>query len=181
MAGFLSYVPLVNRLVGGEAPRAIDVPPVEVQNIETDAEKRPRTLKHLLRANHVNHSILYHDLQYDNHMAHILCSAYKLGAEAPQLYDIYEEESKTLEPWKDSPSEVSEADWRDNLGDRHYQRAYVDFFEDMMVMKYKYDWKQVIEEFMFGGKQPLINGLISSRKYSIFTSWNMIHSADQFM
>ncbi|EGZ76523.1 hypothetical protein NEUTE2DRAFT_77046 [Neurospora tetrasperma FGSC 2509] len=162
MAGFLSYVPLVNRLVGGEAPRAIDVAPIKVQNIETDADKRPRTLKHLLRANHVNHSILYHDLQYDNHMAHILCSSYELGAQAPQLYDIYEEESKTLEPWKDSPSEVSEADWRDNLGDRRYQRAYVDFFEDMMVMKYKYDWKQVIEEFMFGGKQPLINGLISS-------------------
>jgi hypothetical protein len=41
----------------------------------------------------------------------------------------------------------------------------VDFFEDQLVMK-KYNWKLVLEEFMFKGKEPLINGLVSGRKYS---------------
>ncbi|KAK4127105.1 hypothetical protein N657DRAFT_641043 [Parathielavia appendiculata] len=161
MASLLSFVPLVNRLVTPrEEPRAIDIPPVEVQSVEANPDKRPRTLKHLLRANHVNHSIIYHNLQFDNHMPHILCSAYHLGAESHQLYRIYDEEAKSLEPWKESPSEIAEDDWRDFLGDKRYQRAYVDFFEDALAMKHAYNWKKVIDEYMFKGDEPLINGLI---------------------
>ena len=40
-----------------------------------------------------------------------------LGASAEHLTAIYEEESKELEKWVDSPTEVSEHDWRDYLGD----------------------------------------------------------------
>jgi hypothetical protein len=164
MASLLSYVPLVNRLVTPrDEPKSIDLKPVEVHNVEANPEKRPRTLKHLLRANHVNHSIIYHNLQFDNHMAHILCSAYHLGAESHQLYHIYDEEAKELEPWKPSPSEVAQDDWREFLGDERYQRAYVDFFEDALAMKYAYNWKRVIEEYMFKGEEPLINGLIGGR------------------
>ena len=164
MASILSYVPLVGRLV---APRdqalAIDLEPVEVHSVETNPDKRPRTLKHLLRANHVNHSIIYHNLQFDNHMPHALCSAYHLGAEPHQLYHIYDVESKSLEPWQDSPSEVTEDDWRDYLGDKNYQRAYVDFFEDALAMKYAYGWKKVVEEYLLKGDEPLVNGLIGGR------------------
>lgn len=162
MSTLLSYVPMVNRLVG---PRhtTIDIPPVPVHDIETAPEKRPRTLKHLLKANHVNHSIIYHNLQFDNHTPHILCSAYWLGAEPHHLYHIYEVESKELEPWVPSPSEVLQEDWRDFLGDKRYQRAYVDFFEDALAMKHNYNWKKVVEEYMFGGDEPLMNGLIGGR------------------
>lgn len=45
-----------------------------------------------------------------------------------------------------------------------YQRAFVDFFEDQLVAK-RYDWKALLREFMFEGKTPLINGLISGRRY----------------
>lgn len=177
MAAILSHVPIVNWLV---APRnvvkKIDIPPVEVHAIETDPEKRPRTLKHLLRANHVNHSVLYHNLQYDNHLPHILCSAYLLGAQPAQLHHIYEEESKTLEPWKDSPSEVIQDDWRDFLGDKRYQRAFVDFFEDALAMKYAYDWKKVVDEYMFGGDEPLANGLIGGRKCDLYPTSSSISS-----
>lgn len=164
MSTLLSYVPLVSRLV---SPRhtTIDIPPVPVHDIETAPEKRPRTLKHLLKANHVNHSIIYHNLQFDNHTPHILCSAYWLGAEPHQLYHIYEVESKELEPWVPSPSEVLQEDWRDFLGDKRYQRAYVDFFEDALAMKHNYNWKKVVEEYMFGGDEPLVNGLIGGRMY----------------
>ncbi len=162
MAAFLSYVPLVNRLV---APRhrRIELESVEVYSIEASPEKRPRTLKHLLRANHVNHSILYHDLQFDNHMAHILCSAYALGAQPHQLYHIYDVEAKSLEPWTESPNELLQIDWRDFLGDKRYQRAFVDFFEDELAKKF-FDWKKVMDQYMFSGEEPLVNGLIGGRR-----------------
>lgn len=47
-----------------------------------------------------------------------------------------------------------------------YQRAFVDFFEDQLVAK-RYDWKALLEEYLFKGKQPLINGLISGRKHAL--------------
>jgi len=46
------------------------------------------------------------------------------------------------------------------LGDKRYQRAYVDFYEDELALKFGYDWEKVVEEYLFSGKQPLINGLI---------------------
>lgn len=46
-----------------------------------------------------------------------------------------------------------------------YQRAFVDFFEDQLVAK-RYDWQALLDEFMFGGKEPLINSLISGRTYA---------------
>jgi len=45
-----------------------------------------------------------------------------------------------------------------------YQRAFIDFFEDQLVSK-KYDVKEVINEFLLRGKEPLINGIISGRMY----------------
>ena len=168
MASFLSYIPVVNRLLGPDRKR-IDIQPVEVHNVEYAPEKLQRTLKHLLRANHVNHSIIYHNLQFDNHMPHILCSAYLLGANVQQLHHIYDVESKQLDPWEDSPAEVTEHDWRDFLGDKHYQRAYVDFFEDHTTSyAIGYDWRKVVERFMFQGDQPLVNGLIGGRMFSPF-------------
>jgi len=164
MATLLSYVPILNRLV---APRdkGIDIDSVEVHKIDSHPDKTPRTLKHLLRANHLNHSIIYHDLQFDNHTPHILCSAYWFGAQPHQLHHIYEEESKDLEPWKPSPSEVTQDDWRDFFGDKKYQRAYIDFYEDALSSrKYSYNWKKVVEDYLLEGEEPLVNGLIGGRK-----------------
>ncbi|MCJ1313482.1 hypothetical protein MMC25_007160 [Agyrium rufum] len=138
----------------------IKIAPVEVHDIETGADKRSRTLKHLLKLNHVTHSIVYHDLQYHNHLPHILGSAYLLNSSPEHLSDIYEAEAKELDKWVDSPGEVSEYDWRDYLGDPHYQRAYVDFFEDQLVL-HGYDWKGVVEKFLFEGKAPLVNCLVA--------------------
>jgi len=160
MGSLLGRIPLVGPLIAGPTHQTIDIEPVEVHNIETAPDKRPRTLKHLLRANHVNHSVIYHNLQFNNHMPHILSSAYLLGASHEQLHKIYEKEADELEPWKPSPSEVVPADWRDYLGDRRFQRAFVDFFEDALAMRHAYDWKKVVQEYMFEGEEPLVNGLI---------------------
>ncbi|KAI1344633.1 hypothetical protein F5Y15DRAFT_367228 [Xylariaceae sp. FL0016] len=161
MASILSYVPIVNRLIPcNDKARPIKLPPVEIHNVETAPEKRPRTLKHLLKANHVNHSILYHNLEFHNHLPHILCSAYLLAADDQQLHKIYAAEQKELEPWKPSPSEVTKDDWRDLLGDSEYQRAFVDFFEDRLAVDHDYQWKQVVERYIFSGENPLANCLI---------------------
>jgi hypothetical protein len=42
-----------------------------------------------------------------------------------------------------------------------YQRAYVDFFEDELVLN-GYDWRKVLDEYLFIGDEPLINGLIAA-------------------
>lgn len=165
----IAWLPTVHRIhkyltTSSYAAQSIDLPSVEIHDVETAPEKRPRTLKHLLKANHVNHSIIYHDLQYHNHMPHLLGSAYLLGANADQLQTIYDTESKELEEWKDSPAEVTDSDWRNYLGDKRYQRAYVDFYEDELALKFGYSWKSVAEEYLFEGNQPLFNGLIGGRK-----------------
>ncbi|KAI2623668.1 hypothetical protein GGS21DRAFT_533667 [Xylaria nigripes] len=161
MSSILSHLPVVNRFVDdNQGFFSIDIPPVEIHNVETAREKRSRTLKHLLRANHVNHSILFNHLMFHNHTPHALGSGYLLGASDLQLHGIYETESVTLEPWRPSPAEVTENDWRDFLGNPNYQRAFIDFFEDALVLKHNYDWKKVVEEYLFGGREPLVNCLI---------------------
>lgn len=161
MASVLKQWPYLSTLFAPSV-QAIDLEPVEVHDIEHNPEKCPRTLKHLLKANHVNHAILYHKLEFDNHMPHILSSAYLLGANHHQLNKIYEKEAEELEPWLDSPCELTQEDWKDYRGDRHYQRAFVDFFEDTVASrKYAYDWKKVVNDYMFEGDEPLINCVIS--------------------
>jgi len=155
MSGILSYLT-------GTASRSgsINLPSVEIHNVETNPDRRARCLKHLLKANHVNYSVVYHNLQYDNHNPHILCSAYLLGADQEHLNHIYDEQIKPLESWRPSPAELNDLDWRDFLGDKNYQRAYLDYFEDKLAMEFSYDWKKVVEHFMFEGDQPLYHGLI---------------------
>ena len=164
----IAWVPTVNRIYkyitsNDWAAQSIDLKSASIYDVETAPEKRPRTLKHLLKANHINHSILYHNLQFHNHLAHILGSAYILGANGDQLHTIYDYESKSLEGWEDSPAEITDADWREFLGQKEYQRAYVDFYEDELALKYDYNWTRVAEEYLFTGKHPLINGVISGR------------------
>lgn len=118
------------------------------------------------------------------------------GADADDLTRVYETESKLLDPWTDSPAEVTELDWRDHLGCREYvilsafsvvnstsanvrleqiryQRAFVDFFEDELV-HFGYDWKQVVSKYLFSGKEPVFNAIIADRTSLCYTpplSW----------
>ncbi|OAP61979.1 hypothetical protein AYL99_04182 [Fonsecaea erecta] len=135
---------------GATAADAIAIPPVDVHDVETSADKRGRALKHLLKLNHVNFSILYNHLRFHNHTPHLLGSAYLLSSSADHLHAVYEEAAANEghEPWVDSPSEIAPHDYRDYLGKREYQRAFVDFFEDQMVLE-GYDWKRVVEKYLF--------------------------------
>ena len=59
------------RLSGVGSDVVVDVRPVEVHDVDISHDKRARTLKHLLKLNHANHSIVYHRLQFHNHMPHV--------------------------------------------------------------------------------------------------------------
>lgn len=167
MSGILSYVPGANALFGlAGRNRTVRIKSVEIHDLEQNPDKRARSLRSLLKANHINHAILFNNLQFDNHCAHILSSAYLLGADENQLREIYEDESKDLVPWEPSPAEVIEEDWRDFLGDKRYQRAFVDFFEDQLVEPFFYDWKKELLHFLFNGSEPLFHSLIGGRKNS---------------
>ena len=147
-----------------KVPRVIDIAPVKTHNVEVEKDKRARSLKHLLKLNHASHSILYHDLEFHNHMPHILGSAYLLESRVDHLEKIYDKEAEQLEKWESSPGEISKHDWRDFLGDRRYQRAFVDFFEDELV-HYGYDWRKVVDEYLFQGKAPLVNNMVSGCRF----------------
>ncbi|KOS16895.1 hypothetical protein ESCO_004745 [Escovopsis weberi] len=151
---------IISYLFSGRQGAGIDMPSVKVHCVETDPDKRARCLKHLLKANHVNYSIIYNDLRFDNHNVHILCSAYLLGATEDQLHAIYNSEIQELEPWVPSPSELIDEDWRDFLGDGRFQRAYLDFFEDKLAIDYAYDWRPELRHYLLGGERPLLHGLI---------------------
>lgn len=43
-----------------------------------------------------------------------------------------------------------------------YQRAFVDFFEDEVVRQ-GYDWKKVVNDFLFSGKEPVFNAIVADR------------------
>ncbi|KAK0640409.1 Questin oxidase [Lasiodiplodia hormozganensis] len=130
-----------------------------VYTVEEIPEKRARTVKHLLQANHSIFSVIYHNLEFHNHLPHILGSAYILGSTDEHLNEVYEVETETLEKWRDSPGEVTESNWRDFFGQREYQRAYMDFFEDE-IPKHGHDWKAMVEQYLFEGPNPLINNII---------------------
>ncbi|KAK8163225.1 hypothetical protein BC567DRAFT_200613 [Phyllosticta citribraziliensis] len=131
----------------------------KVCDFEEKPEKSARALKHLLHENHTQHSVIYHNLEFHNHLPHILGSAYILGSNPDHLREIFKVESETLEPWTDSPGEITEANWREFLGNKHYQRAYMDFFEDQLAALGN-DWKKLVEKFLLSGKEPLVNNLI---------------------
>ncbi|KAL7266095.1 hypothetical protein RUND412_011372, partial [Rhizina undulata] len=132
-------------------------PPVEPAGIDSSSDPRGKKLKSLLKKNHDNHSVMYSRLRFHNHCPHILGSAYLLGATSEHLQALYDEEYKSLEPWPNSPGPIVKGDWRDYLGDRDYQRAYLDFFEDE-VSKAHGDWKKVVMKYTLTGPEPLIYG-----------------------
>ena len=140
----LSYVGL------GSTSPGIDVSSVEIHDVETATSKEGRRLKHLLKLNHSEHSVLHNHLRFHNHTPHHLGSAYLLKSSADHLTGIYEYTVKHdgLDPWEDSPSEIAEHDHRDFLGKKEYQRAWVDFFEDQVVES-GYDWKPVVTNYLF--------------------------------
>ena len=61
----------IPRFLGGDSGIPIDIKSVTIHDVETQQQRCARTLKHLIKLNHASHSVLYHNLQFDNHMPHV--------------------------------------------------------------------------------------------------------------
>ena len=55
------------------------LPHVRVSQHETSPEKRDRTLKHLLRANHHNYAVMCNQRRFHNHLPHVRRTLLSLG------------------------------------------------------------------------------------------------------
>ncbi|KAF3919643.1 hypothetical protein ABW20_dc0104958 [Dactylellina cionopaga] len=144
---------------GASQERIID--PIESFKVDPEKDTRYRRLTQLLKLNHHDHSLFYHNLQYHNHMAHLLVASYRLGGSIDHLNTIYENEAKELEQWAESPEEIDPGNWRTHLGDKQYQRAYVHFFEEE-IAKRGDDWKSTVwyyltDKYVAPGDQPYQN------------------------
>ncbi|OQE37328.1 hypothetical protein PENCOP_c010G02443 [Penicillium coprophilum] len=147
-------------LFSSSPTQAIDLPPVDVHETEAAQDKPARALKHLLKLNHVENS-LFDRQNFPNQLMHLLSSSFLQGADADTLGRLYEKEVSNLVKWKESPAEITTLDWRGHLGCRGYDRAFVDFFEDEMV-NLNYDWKEVVAEYLFTGKEPMFDSIMAS-------------------
>jgi hypothetical protein len=58
---------------------------------------------------------------------------------------------------------------------QRYQRAFIDFFEDQLV-QVGYDWKALLDEYLYKGKEPLINNMICGGRKSLFQLFLLIPS-----
>lgn len=98
-----------------------------------------------------------------------LGSSYLLGATDTQLQHIFDVESPHLVESDDkriTHEEVTTYNWKKFLGQKPYTAAYAIFF-DGEVAKYGGDWKKVVEEYVWAGPEPIINGFSGGRKSSV--------------
>ena len=51
--------------------KQINLGSVHIHDVETSDDKSSQTLKHLIKLNHINYSILFHDNQFHNHLPHV--------------------------------------------------------------------------------------------------------------
>ncbi|OKL57827.1 hypothetical protein UA08_07284 [Talaromyces atroroseus] len=148
---------LLSSIFPSRSNYSIRVPSAKTHDLENAVEKPARSLKHLLKLNHLNNSLWVGGTSHNN-VAHHLTSAFLFGADDAVLNQIYEVESKSLDPWKEAPGEVVGSDWMDYLGKKEYERAFLDFFEDNLVDE-GYDWKSVVQKFLFSDNQPLFSSI----------------------
>ncbi|EPE06729.1 hypothetical protein F503_03156 [Ophiostoma piceae UAMH 11346] len=159
----LSSIPLVGRLLarGPAPPSARLLTAVAVHHTETDPEKRARTLKYLLKGNHINHSLVQSSSQdlssastdsfSYNDVAYLLYAVYMMGGSTEVLNAAYSSSLPSRAEWVDSPAEIARIDWRDFFGQPIYQRAYVDFFEDVLAEhSVAYNWHTVVQQYLLG-------------------------------
>ena len=98
------------------------------------ADQRRNRLDQLLQNNHDHYSILYNGTRFHNHTVHFLGSNYLLESSVTQLEAVYTDSvpHAMLESWKASAGQINQSNFRDYIGKKAYQRAWVDFFEQQL-------------------------------------------------
>ncbi|KAH1388772.1 hypothetical protein KXW98_009160 [Aspergillus fumigatus] len=143
------------------ASRLRDLPPVPVYDVTKFPDPRTQKLRSLLEQGHVTVAPLRDpELILHSHLPHLLGSAYALGADSDQLTRTYEHEITQLVPIARGfirGEAISKENWRDFLTRKEYTIAYQDFFDNEVKEK-QGDWGKVLEEYLYSGTEPLVNG-----------------------
>ncbi|RHZ54899.1 uncharacterized protein CDV56_107610 [Aspergillus thermomutatus] len=138
-----------------------DLQPVPVYDVTKFPDTRTQKLRSLLEQGHVTVAPLRDpELILHSHLPHLLGSAYTLGANSDQLTRTYEHEITQLVPIARGfirGEAISKENWRDFLTRKEYTVAYQEFF-DKEVEKKQGDWGKVLEEYLYSGPAPLVNG-----------------------
>ncbi|KZT34795.1 hypothetical protein SISSUDRAFT_991368 [Sistotremastrum suecicum HHB10207 ss-3] len=72
--------------------------------------------------------VYFDDRGFHNHLAHHLYAAYGLGASPSVIRDAYQLQAKTQRKAFASPVDITEANWKEHLGDDKYYKGYLEFF-----------------------------------------------------
>jgi hypothetical protein len=88
-----------------------------------------------------------------------------LGADEAQLKAIAKSEGQALRPVQEVAIQESlnAGNWRQHFGQKEYTLAFTKFFDDE-IAKAGGDWRSVVQEHLFSGKEPLVNGMCGGRK-----------------
>ncbi|KAJ6099670.1 hypothetical protein N7467_001205 [Penicillium canescens] len=135
--------------------------PVPVYDVINFSDARTEKLGELLAKGHDTVAPLRDPkLILHSHLPHFLGSAYALGADKDQLVRSYEHEITQLVPIGRGfirGDAISGDNWRNFVAQKEYTVAYVDFF-DGQVKGHEGAWTKVLEEYLYSGDEPLING-----------------------
>ncbi|OJJ76230.1 hypothetical protein ASPBRDRAFT_72236 [Aspergillus brasiliensis CBS 101740] len=138
-----------------------DLKPVPIYDVTKFPDTRTQKLRSLLEQGHVTVAPLRDpELILHSHLPHLLGSAYALGASSDQLTRTYEHEVTQLVPIARGfirGTAISKQNWRQFLTCKEYTVAYQDFF-DNEVKENQGDWGKVLEEYLYSGTTPLVNG-----------------------
>lgn len=95
-----------------------------------------------------------------------LGSAYYLGANSDRLREIAKSEGDSLRPHDQIPEQeaISKDNWREHLTQKDHTLAYQKFF-DNEIEAAGGDWKKVVNEYLYSGDAPLVNGFCGGCKY----------------
>ncbi|KAL4903421.1 hypothetical protein BDW74DRAFT_186085 [Aspergillus multicolor] len=144
------------------APTQLDsLQPVYTLDPDTQNE-RANTLRNLLEKGHESVAPLREPkLILHSHLPHLLGSAYFLGSSTDQLAELYAHEIRTLREIDDTfitGRAILRQNWREFLGRKEYTVAYVQYFDSQLKHIHNGDWKGMLQQYLFVGPEPLING-----------------------
>lgn len=107
-----------------------------------------------------NYQLLFNDRTFHLHNAHHLGSLYYLGVSDDKMEKAYKKMCEDLDPYEESPQEITISNWRKHLGDKHYCKSYRDFFNQQLSDANNWQ-KRFMELLVDNPEQPLINSLVS--------------------
>ncbi|KAJ5659304.1 hypothetical protein N7507_005755 [Penicillium longicatenatum] len=118
------------------------------KNVKEDARA---TVDELLRRNHLENHIAWHQERRNNHVVHHMLSIYALGATSDQIREHYKRAISVVPPAHPidvnlSQSLIDREKWKIHIGDHLYYHSYLAFFEREIEAK---GYINVMQEYLF--------------------------------